>query len=133
MGTEVRHKINAVRLPARILNEQKTEALATWEPGDGTRYGIWARKVDYINGFGCLGSVAGGWMIVCSLNGHAYLFQASGKLETAYVAEHLGLDHYVSAKAITALIGFTTERETDVEVRIEKKSTPGQGEDEDGN
>lgn len=126
MGAKEKYKVTARRLPSIAYDKRKNEFRATWEPGDGTKYDLWARRIFSIDSFGCLGSVTEGWMIVCALNGRAYLFQRLGVLDTEYVAEHLGLDNAVSALKITALIGFALERETDVEVRIEQKDSPGQ-------
>ena len=115
------------------INKGWSGFIATWEPGDGTKYQLWGQRVEDIDSFGCLGSVERGWMVVCSLNARAYLFQGSGDLATEYVAEHLGLDNAVSALKITALLGFALERQTDVEVRVEKKDSSGKQEKADDN
>lgn len=133
MGAKAKHKVKAQRLPSIVYDERKNELRASWEPGDGTKYDIWARRIFSIRSFGCLGSVMNGWMVVCALNGRAYLFQESGALATQYVAEHLGLKNAVSALKITALLGFALERETDVEVQIDRKDNSGQREKADGN
>jgi len=63
------------------------------EPGNGTRYsaaicgwseGPWAT-------LGVCGSVGVGWLVVCGLNGKAYLLQTEGALHPAYVAEKFEL------------------------------------------
>jgi hypothetical protein len=81
------------------------------EPGDGTRYT--AAVVRWSEGswacLGACGAVADGYLVVCGLNGKAYLLQPDGVLHPRYVAEKFALS-LRQAQHFARLVGRALNR-----------------------
>lgn len=93
-----------------MARQVKQVQKVTFEPGNGTRYDLFCIQFSEGADLGTLGAVEkDGWLVVCGLNGKAYLFSSQGYLTPDYVAEKLDIPEFHAAP-VTYSLGVAINR-----------------------